>query len=106
MEVSLGQPGPSRIFFLSFRLRAGGLIMRVQRAFTTCFSRYLNDLYVLDLRFGSNNLIWEVPTLYGSPPPPRESHTASFYDPGGKPQLIIYGGTVVRAVARNGGGKL
>lgn len=55
-------------------------------------SRYLNDLYTLDLRYGSNNLQWDVPTTYGTPPPVRESHTASFYDPGGKPQLIIYGG--------------
>uniref|UniRef100_A0A914UVD7 Host cell factor Kelch-repeats domain-containing protein n=1 Tax=Plectus sambesii TaxID=2011161 RepID=A0A914UVD7_9BILA len=29
---------------------------------------------------------------YGSPPPARESHTAVFYDPGNKPQLVIYGG--------------
>lgn len=54
--------------------------------------RYLNDLYTLDLRYGSANLTWDVPATYGSPPPPRESHTACYYDPGGKPQLIIYGG--------------
>lgn len=51
---------------------------------------YLNDLYLLDMRYAS--LQWELPTTYGTPPPPRESHTSAFYDPGGKPQLIIYGG--------------
>ncbi|VDP06039.1 unnamed protein product [Soboliphyme baturini] len=54
--------------------------------------RYLNDLYTLDLRLGSSNLRWEVPVTYGASPPPRESHTSCFYDPGNKPQLIIYGG--------------
>ncbi|CDW53853.1 Kelch 5 and Kelch 1 and Kelch 4 and Kelch 3 domai n containing protein [Trichuris trichiura] len=54
--------------------------------------RYLNDLYTLDLRFGTNSLRWEIPLVYGNPPPPRESHSACFFDPGGKPQLIIYGG--------------
>lgn len=54
--------------------------------------RYLNDLYTLDLRYGPGNLQWDVPVTYGSPPPVRESHTACFYDPGSKPQLIVYGG--------------
>ncbi len=37
MKASLGQPDPSRFFLHSFRLMAGGLTMRVQRAFTTCY---------------------------------------------------------------------
>uniref|UniRef100_A0A5S6QXK1 Fibronectin type-III domain-containing protein n=1 Tax=Trichuris muris TaxID=70415 RepID=A0A5S6QXK1_TRIMR len=54
--------------------------------------RYLNDLYTLDLRIGTNHLHWEIPLVYGNVPPARESHSACFFDPGGKPQLIIYGG--------------
>lgn len=54
--------------------------------------RYLNDLYVLDLK-GSNQPSWEVPLTYGDPPPPRESHTAVAYtDKNGRSSLVIYGG--------------
>ncbi len=35
LKVSIRQPDPSRFFLFSFRPRAGGLTMRVQRAFRT-----------------------------------------------------------------------
>lgn len=35
--------------------------------------RYLNDLYTLEI--AGNQQMWDVPTTYGDPPPPRESHT-------------------------------
>ncbi|RWS07309.1 host cell factor 1-like protein [Dinothrombium tinctorium] len=56
--------------------------------------RYLNDLYVLEMKPYSNVMQWELPQTYGTPPPPRESHTAVAYmGPDGKtPKLIIYGG--------------
>ena len=43
-----------------------------------------------------NALSWEYPNATGTPPSPRESHTASVYvskeESGGTPYLIIYGG--------------
>uniref|UniRef100_F1KTK5 Host cell factor 1 n=1 Tax=Ascaris suum TaxID=6253 RepID=F1KTK5_ASCSU len=54
--------------------------------------RYLNDLFVIDLRYGSNNLQWDCPQTYGMSPPPRESHTAVMFETDGHQQLIIYGG--------------
>ena len=36
---------------------------------------------------------WDVPSTYGSPPPPRESHAAlEWKDTGGHEKLIVYGG--------------
>ncbi|XP_034244571.1 host cell factor 1-like isoform X2 [Thrips palmi] len=59
---------------------------------TNNISRYLNDLYVLDLK-GNHQCSWEVPVTYGDPPPPRESHTAVAYtDKQGRSSLVIYGG--------------
>ncbi|RWS30313.1 host cell factor 1-like isoform X2, partial [Leptotrombidium deliense] len=56
--------------------------------------RYLNDLYVLEMKPYSNVMQWELPQTYGTPPPPRESHTAVAYmgTDGKSPKLIIYGG--------------
>lgn len=55
--------------------------------------RYLNDLYVLEMKQYSNVMQWDLPICYGTPPPPRESHTAVAYEgPDGKKKLIIYGG--------------
>ncbi|XP_025107654.1 host cell factor 1-like isoform X2 [Pomacea canaliculata] len=56
--------------------------------------RYLNDLYTLELRPLSNQMSWDLPTVSGQPPPPRESHTACAYTEkdGRRPRLIIYGG--------------
>ncbi|XP_052678199.1 host cell factor 1-like isoform X3 [Crassostrea angulata] len=56
--------------------------------------RYLNDLYVLELKPHSNTLAWEFPPTIGQPPPPRESHTCVGYaeKDGRRPRLIIYGG--------------
>ncbi|XP_026108143.1 host cell factor 1-like isoform X4 [Carassius auratus] len=56
--------------------------------------RYLNDLYTLELRPGSNIAGWDVPITYGVLPPPRESHTAVVYTEktSKKSRLIIYGG--------------
>lgn len=54
--------------------------------------RYLNDLYVLELK-GNHQTSWEVPMTYGDSPPPRESHTAVAYtDKNGRTSLVIYGG--------------
>jgi len=54
----------------------------------------LNDLFVLEMRPYSNVMQWELPSTFGTPPPPRESHTAVAYvSPDGKnSKLIIYGG--------------
>lgn len=69
--------------------------------------RYLNDLYILDTRPGQPAMQWEKPVFFGTPPSPRESHTAVAYIPknssstnGCAPngngvsgaKLIIYGG--------------
>ncbi|XP_048028563.1 host cell factor 1a [Megalobrama amblycephala] len=56
--------------------------------------RYLNDLYTLELRPGSNVVGWDVPVTYGVLPPPRESHTAVIYTEKTtkKSRLVIYGG--------------
>ncbi|XP_041093071.1 LOW QUALITY PROTEIN: host cell factor 1-like [Polyodon spathula] len=56
--------------------------------------RYLNDLYVLELRAGSSVVGWDVPITYGVLPPPRESHTAVVYTEkdSRKSRLVIYGG--------------
>uniref|UniRef100_A0A3Q3LVX8 Host cell factor 1 n=1 Tax=Mastacembelus armatus TaxID=205130 RepID=A0A3Q3LVX8_9TELE len=53
--------------------------------------RYLNDLYCLELRPGSNVVGWEIPVTLGQPPPPRESHT-TVVTSGHRARLIIYGG--------------
>lgn len=57
------------------------------------FHRYLNDLYVIDIR-SSNNLQWEMPTTTGMTPSPRESHTcvATSESDNKRPRLIVYGG--------------
>ncbi|XP_029911015.1 host cell factor 1b isoform X1 [Myripristis murdjan] len=52
--------------------------------------RYLNDLYTLELRPGSSVVGWEIPVTVGSPPPPRESHTAVTSQRSNT--LIVYGG--------------
>ncbi|XP_069142233.1 host cell factor 1-like [Argopecten irradians] len=56
--------------------------------------RYLNDLYVLELKPNSFALSWDLPVTIGQPPPPRESHTCVGYaeKDGKRPRLIIYGG--------------
>ncbi|XP_058873052.1 host cell factor 1-like [Acipenser ruthenus] len=56
--------------------------------------RYLNDLYILELRAGSSAVGWDMPITYGVLPPPRESHTAVVYTEkdSKKSRLVIYGG--------------
>lgn len=56
--------------------------------------RYLNDLYVLELRPGSGVVAWDIPITYGVLPPPRESHTAVVYGErdSRRARLLIYGG--------------
>jgi hypothetical protein len=58
------------------------------------FIRYLNDLYILELRPGSGVVAWDIPITYGVLPPPRESHTAVVYTEkdNKKSKLVIYGG--------------
>ncbi|CAD5115213.1 DgyrCDS4206 [Dimorphilus gyrociliatus] len=56
--------------------------------------RYLNDLYTLELRQGTNTVAWDKPITNGQAPPPRESHTCVAYVDkfGQNPRLLIYGG--------------
>ncbi|XP_007893488.1 host cell factor 1 isoform X2 [Callorhinchus milii] len=54
--------------------------------------RYLNDLYTIELRPGSGVVGWDIPVTHGTPPPPRESHTAVVFKDSKKPKMIIYGG--------------
>lgn len=56
------------------------------------FIRYLNDLYVLELK--NSGYQWDMPNCTGEPPTPRESHTAVTFTPrsGPGPKLLIYGG--------------
>ncbi|XP_051824265.1 host cell factor 1-like [Antechinus flavipes] len=56
--------------------------------------RYLNDLYILELRPDSGAVAWDIPITYGVLPPPRESHTAIVYTEKDKKKskLVIYGG--------------
>lgn len=60
----------------------------------TFLFRYLNDLYILELRPGSGVVAWDIPITYGVLPPPRESHTAVVYTEkdNKKSKLVIYGG--------------
>uniref|UniRef100_A0A1B0CAT5 Fibronectin type-III domain-containing protein n=1 Tax=Lutzomyia longipalpis TaxID=7200 RepID=A0A1B0CAT5_LUTLO len=53
--------------------------------------KYLNDLYVLNIR--TEPMTWEVPQTIGERPPPRESHTCVLYtDKSRRNFLVIYGG--------------
>ncbi|XP_075261582.1 host cell factor-like isoform X2 [Convolutriloba macropyga] len=56
--------------------------------------RYLNDLYVLELRPNSGASSWELPYVTGQPPPARESHSGVIHydEEGNSSKLIIYGG--------------
>ncbi|XP_073507644.1 host cell factor 2 isoform X1 [Phyllobates terribilis] len=56
--------------------------------------RYLNDFYELELRQGSGVVGWSIPQTKGSPPTPRESHSAVIYSKKdrGKSKLYIFGG--------------
>jgi host cell factor len=56
--------------------------------------RYLNDLFILELRSNPNQLQWEIPSCFGTAPPARESHSAVACtdDDGSNPRLIIFGG--------------
>ena len=56
--------------------------------------RYLNDLYILELKPNSSAMSWDLPVTQGQPPPPRESHSCVAYTDkdGRRPRLIIYGG--------------
>ncbi|KAM4037970.1 host cell factor 2 isoform 2-T2 [Anomaloglossus baeobatrachus] len=56
--------------------------------------RYLNDFYELELRQGSGVVGWSIPQTKGSPPTPRESHSAVIYSrkDRGKSKLYIFGG--------------
>nr|CAB3251996.1 host cell factor 1-like [Phallusia mammillata] len=59
----------------------------------TNIPRYLNDLYTLELRSSTGVVGWTIPATYGSPPPPRESHTAvPWTDTVGCDRLVVYGG--------------
>uniref|UniRef100_A0A1B0D946 Host cell factor Kelch-repeats domain-containing protein n=1 Tax=Phlebotomus papatasi TaxID=29031 RepID=A0A1B0D946_PHLPP len=53
--------------------------------------KYLNDLYVLNIR--QDPPIWEIPETQGERPPPRESHTCVLWqDSNKRSHLVIYGG--------------
>ena len=57
-------------------------------------NRYLDDLYVLELKAHPHLYQWEKPMTCGKGPSPRESHTTVAYTPtnGDGPKLFIYGG--------------
>lgn len=83
------------LFFFIIFLYYAYIIMLVKM--TYCFFlylRYLNDLYILELRPGSGVVAWDIPITYGILPPPRESHTAVVYTEkdSKKSRLVIYGG--------------
>ena len=46
------------------------------------------------MRQNANQLQWEIPSCFGTSPPPRESHSAVGYTDtdGSNPKLIIFGG--------------
>jgi host cell factor len=54
--------------------------------------RYLSDLFTLSIK--QSNYLWEIPTTFGKPPSPRESHTAVAYHAKSinKNYLVVYGG--------------
>ena len=54
--------------------------------------RYLNDIYSLECK--GNSYSWEQPTIRGTPPTERESHSCVFYrgQTENRPKLLIYGG--------------
>lgn len=56
--------------------------------------RYLNDMYTLQVRLNNENGLWDIPVTFGSPPGPRESHSAVAYVSRDNRfhKLIIYGG--------------
>ncbi|KAM4748835.1 host cell factor 2 [Rhinophrynus dorsalis] len=55
--------------------------------------RYLNDFYELELRPGSGVVGWNTPLTKGTPPSPRESHSAVVYcRRDNKSKLYIFGG--------------
>ncbi|CAH1785003.1 unnamed protein product [Owenia fusiformis] len=56
--------------------------------------RYLNDCYTLELKPNSHAMTWDLPLTNGSPPPPRESHSAAAHTnkETKRSRLFIYGG--------------
>ncbi|CAG9538511.1 unnamed protein product [Cercopithifilaria johnstoni] len=94
-----GQPAPCARLGHSFTLASnqvcyifGGLANASEDSKNN-IPRYLNDLYVLDLSKANNSLQWEFPDTYGSPPPPRESHSAVIVETSGEHRrMIIFGG--------------
>lgn len=56
--------------------------------------RYLNDMYILELRQVSSQIVWDMPITFGQPPPPRESHSSVVYQQRASRRwhLFIYGG--------------
>ncbi|ODM90762.1 Host cell factor 1 [Orchesella cincta] len=56
--------------------------------------RYMNDVYTLQVKLNNDNGIWDIPVTFGTPPGPRESHSAVAYvsKDGRHNKLIIYGG--------------
>ncbi|KAI1715473.1 host cell factor 1 [Ditylenchus destructor] len=95
---SSGHPSPCPRLGHSFTLGAdqicylfGGLVNESPDPKTT-IPKYLNDLYIIDLKKSPNALQWELPETNGMPPPPRESHSAVYYEGDSRKQLIIFGG--------------
>lgn len=55
--------------------------------------KYLNDLWVLEVKNHAASYQWESLSTHGQPPSPRESHTAVTYKTSdGRNKLLIYGG--------------
>ena len=58
------------------------------------YFRYLNDLYVLEMKAHTGTYSWDLPVICGEPPPPRESHTTVAYLDGitSTHKIVVYGG--------------
>lgn len=52
----------------------------------------MNDFYVIDFSAAPANLQWQKPETHGTPPCPRESHTAVLYENDNMNVMIVYGG--------------
>lgn len=59
----------------------------MQAGLMHCSSRYLNDVYSLEVLEGTS-LQWECPNIEGPSPSPRESHTSVTIGN----MLLVYGG--------------
>ncbi|VDN02008.1 unnamed protein product [Thelazia callipaeda] len=94
-----GQPAPCARLGHSFTLASDrvcyifGGMTNVSEDPKHNVARYLNDLYSLDLNKSRSELVWECPDTFGSPPSPRESHSAVIVEnDSNHRKMIVFGG--------------